>query len=42
VAPEGVQIAYKIATGEEMPEEVVLEGKKVDATNIDEMLGKGF
>merc|ERR1711969_225936 len=39
VAPEGVQIAYQIATGESVPSEVVLEGMRVDASNIDEMLG---
>ncbi|MAP18381.1 MAG: ribose ABC transporter substrate-binding protein [Aurantimonas sp.] len=42
VAPEGVQIAYQIATGESVPSEVVLEGMRVDASNIDEMLGHGF
>lgn len=41
-APEGVQIAYQLATGESVPSEVVLEGMRVDASNIDEMLGHGF
>lgn len=41
-APEGIEIAYKVAKGEEVPAEVILPGKQVDASNIDEMLGKGF
>ena len=42
VAPEGIEIAYKVAKGEEVDEEVILGGTQVDADNIDEMLGKGF
>lgn len=42
VAPEGVQIAYQVAKGETVDAEIVLPGKQVDATNIDEMLGTGF
>ena len=43
VAPEGVQYGYKVAKGEQLdPEEVVLPTHQVDATNVDEWLGKGF
>ena len=42
VAPEGIQIAYKVATGEDVDQEVILPGQQVDANNIDEMLGTGF
>ncbi|WP_265518248.1 substrate-binding domain-containing protein [Nitratireductor luteus] len=42
VAPEGIEIAYKVAQGEPVEEEVILPGKQVDADNIDEMLGTGF
>lgn len=42
VAPEGIEIAYKLAKGEEVEPEIILPGKQVDASNIDEMLGKGF
>ncbi len=42
VAPEGIEIAYKVAKGEAVDKEIILPGKQVDASNIDEMLGKGF
>lgn len=42
VAPEGVQYAYRIAKGETFPQEIVLETRQVDASNIDEFLGTGF
>lgn len=42
VAPEGMQIAYKVAKGEKVEKEVILPGKQVDSTNVDEMLGKGI
>ena len=42
VAPEGIQIAYQVATGESVDAEVILPGKQVDSSNIDEMLGTGF
>ena len=42
VAPEGVQYAYKIAKGETFPQEIVLETKQVDASNVDQFLGTGF
>jgi len=42
VAPEGIQVAHKVAKGEDVESEVILESKQVDASNVDEMLGKGF
>ncbi len=42
VAPEGIQVAYKVASGEQVEKVIILPGKQVDASNIDEMLGKGF
>ena len=42
VAPEGIEIAYKVAKGEEVPENVVLPTVAVTQDNIKEMLGKGF
>lgn len=42
VAPDGIQIAYRVAKGETVDAEVILPGQQVDASNIDEMLGKGF
>ncbi|MDK2799295.1 substrate-binding domain-containing protein [Biomaibacter acetigenes] len=41
-APEGVQYAYKIAKGEKVPEEVVLEGDLVTKENVDKYIGKGI
>jgi ribose transport system substrate-binding protein len=42
VAPEGVQYAYKVAKGEKLDEEIVLPTHQVDASNVDQFLGKGF
>jgi ribose transport system substrate-binding protein len=42
VAPEGVQYGYKVAMGEELPKEIVLPTHQVDASNVDQFLGKGF
>ena len=42
VAPEGVQYGYKVAKGEEIPKEIVLPTHQVDASNVDQFLGKGF
>jgi ribose transport system substrate-binding protein len=42
VAPEGMEVAYKVAKGEQVPADIVLPGKKVDSTNVKEMLGTGF
>ena len=42
VAPEGVQYGYKIAKGEKLDKEIVLPTHQVDATNVDEWIGKGF
>lgn len=41
-APEGIIYAYKIAKGEKVPEEVVLEGKLVTKDNVDQFIGKGI
>src|SRR5246500_4846588 len=41
-APEGVVYAYKIAKGEQVPERVILQSTRVDASNVDQYLGKGF
>jgi len=40
--PEGIQTAYKVARGEKVPKELVLLGAAVNASNIDQYLGKGF
>jgi ABC-type sugar transport system substrate-binding protein len=37
-----LEYAYKIAKGEEVPERVVLKSTRVDASNVDQYLGKGF
>ena len=42
VAPEGVQYGYKVAKGEKLDKEIVLPTHQVDATNVDEFIGKGF
>jgi len=42
VAPEGIEIAYRVAKGEEVQENIVLPTVSVTADNIKEMLGKGF
>jgi ribose transport system substrate-binding protein len=42
VAPEGVQYGYKIATGEKLDKEIILPTHQVDATNVDQWIGKGF
>ncbi|BCH21149.1 sugar ABC transporter substrate-binding protein [Mesorhizobium sp. L-8-10] len=42
VAPEGVQYGYKIARGEKLDKEIILPTHQVDATNVDEWIGKGF
>lgn len=42
VAPEGIQYAYKICAGEEVPETVILDSATIDASNVDEWIGKGF
>jgi ribose transport system substrate-binding protein len=39
---EGVEYAYKIMMGEEVPSVLVLPSAQVDATNIDEWVDKGF
>jgi ribose transport system substrate-binding protein len=42
VAPEGVQYGYKVAKGEPIEKEIVLPTHQVDASNVDQFLGKGF
>lgn len=42
VAPEGIITAYKLATGEEVEPVITLESQRVDESNVDEFLGKGF
>jgi ribose transport system substrate-binding protein len=42
VAPEGVQYGYKIAKGEKLDKEIILPTHQVDASNVDQWIGKGF
>jgi ribose transport system substrate-binding protein len=42
VAPEGIQYGYKIAKGEQLDKEIVLPTHQIDATNVEEWIGKGF
>jgi ribose transport system substrate-binding protein len=42
VAPEGVQYGYKVAKGEKLDSEIILPTHQVDASNVDDFLGKGF
>ncbi|MBU1335934.1 MAG: substrate-binding domain-containing protein [Alphaproteobacteria bacterium] len=42
VAPEGIQYAYKLCAGEEVPANVILDSHTIDASNVDEWIGKGF
>jgi ribose transport system substrate-binding protein len=42
VAPEGIQYAYKICAGEKVPAEVILDSATIDASNVDQWIGKGF
>ncbi len=41
-APEAMQYAYKLAKGEKLEEEIVLENKGINLENVDEWVGKGF
>lgn len=41
-APEGIQTAYKIATGEAVDKDIVLPTVQVTADNVDEFVGKGI
>lgn len=41
-APEGIMTAYKLAKGEQVPAEIVLDGKRVTPDNVKEFLGRGF
>lgn len=42
VAPEGIETAYKVAKGEEVPETITLPTVSVTPDNIADMIGKGF
>jgi ribose transport system substrate-binding protein len=42
VAPEGIEYAYKIAKGETVPEEVILNSVEITPENAKDMMGKGF
>ena len=41
-APEAIQYAYKLAKGEKLDEEIVLENKAINLENVDQWVGKGF
>ena len=41
-APEGIQYAYNLAVGEQVPDHIILKSTRVDASNVDQYLGKGF
>lgn len=41
-APEAIQYAYKLAKGEKLPPEIVLENHAINTENVDQWLGKGF
>lgn len=41
-APEGMEIAYKLAKGQTVPPVTTLEFHQVDASNVANYLGKGF
>jgi len=42
VAPEGIQYGYKVAKGEKLDKEIVLPTHQIDASNVDQWIGKGF
>lgn len=42
LAPEGIQYAYKIAKGETVEKEIVVESVLIDASNAEEYTGKGI
>jgi len=41
-APQGIQYAYNLAIGEQVPDQVILKSARVDASNVEQYLGKGF
>jgi ribose transport system substrate-binding protein len=41
-APQGIQYAYNLAIGEQVPDQIVLKSTRVDSSNVDQYLGKGF
>jgi ribose transport system substrate-binding protein len=42
VAPQGVEQAYKVAKGTDVPPKLVLKTPRIDASNVDQWVGKGF
>jgi ribose transport system substrate-binding protein len=42
VAPQGAEQAYKVAQGQAVPARLVLKTPRIDETNVDQWLGKGF
>jgi ribose transport system substrate-binding protein len=42
VAPQGAEQAYKVAKGEDVPPELVLKSPRIDESNVDQWVGKGF
>lgn len=42
VAPEGVQFAYKVAKGEAIDKEIVLDSIAVTSANAVDMIGRGY
>jgi ribose transport system substrate-binding protein len=42
VAPDGVEYADQVCRGEQIDAEIVLESQRIDGTNVDEWIGKGF
>jgi ribose transport system substrate-binding protein len=41
-APQGIQYAYNLSIGEQVPDQIILKSTRVDASNVDQYLGKGF
>ena len=41
-APQGIQYAYNLAIGEQVPDQIALKSTRVDTSNVDQYLGKGF
>jgi ribose transport system substrate-binding protein len=41
-APQGIQYAYNLSIGEQVPGQIVLKSTRVDGSNVDQYLGKGF
>src|SRR6201987_5402557 len=41
-APQGIQYAYNLAIGEQVPDQIILKSTRVDASNVYQYLGKVF